>query len=197
VQRFIEHLIARNVYLSPTTDLLGPGGLAGSPFQGEDPDRVYAPKAQRERWQEQAQMMERARTAGQLPPAPPPPDPALGEAALEKQLGFLGMFHRAGGKLLAGTDTGVIRLIPGVALHNELHFLTRAGLDPLTVIQIATQRAAEAMRRDREQGSLTPGKRADAVLLTADPLADICNTRAIELVVKDGAVYRPDELWVR
>lgn len=107
------------------------------------------------------------------------------------------MFHQAGGRLLAGTDTGVIRLIPGVALHNELHFLTRAGIDPLTVIQIATQRAAEALRREHEQGSLTPGKRADAVLLTADPLADIRNTRAIELVFKDGAAYSPDNLWTR
>ncbi|MGH2601573.1 MAG: amidohydrolase family protein [Dehalococcoidia bacterium] len=197
VQRFIELLVEKGVYLSATTDLLGPGGLAGSPHQGEDPDRVYAPRAQVERWQEQAQMMEQARQSGAAPPPPAPPDPALGQAALEKQLAFLGMFLRAGGKLLAGTDTGVIRLIPGVALHNELAFLTRAGVDPLTVIHIATQRAAEAMRRAEEQGSLTPGKRGDAVLLTADPLTEISNTRSIELVIKDGVVYRPDELWVR
>jgi imidazolonepropionase-like amidohydrolase len=84
-----------------------------------------------------------------------------------------------------------------VALHNELGFFAAAGIDNGAILHIATQGAAEAMRRADEQGSLTPGKRADAVLLTADPLADIRNTRAIELVVKDGVVYRPDDLWQR
>ena len=197
VQSFIELLVEQNVYLSATTDLMGPGGLAASPFQGTDPDRVYAPRAQLEQWREQAALLEQARAAGQLPPAPPPADPTLGRAALDNELDFLGRFHRAGGRLLAGTDTGVIRLIPGVALHNELRFLSEAGVPNLTVLHIATQRAAEAMRRADDLGSLTPGRRADAVLLTADPIADIRNTRAIEVAIKDGVVYRPDDLWVR
>lgn len=197
VHRFIELMVARKVYLSATTDLLGPGGF-GFQFREDDPDRAYAPAAQVERWQTQAALMARAREAAGTPaPTPPAPDPAQAQAALANELRFLGMFHAAGGKLLAGTDTGVIRLIPGAALHNELHFLVQAGLDPLTVLHIATGRAAEAMRRADQQGTLTPGKRADAVLLTADPLADIRNTRAIERVMKDGVLYRPEELWAR
>src|SRR5262249_54371867 len=103
VQRFIELMVERNVYLSATTDLMGPGGLGASPFRGEDPDRAYAPKAQVERWREQAAMMEQARQTGAAPPAPPPADVSVGQKALEQQLRFLEMFHRAGGKLLAGT----------------------------------------------------------------------------------------------
>lgn len=194
VHRFIELLVQNQVYLSATTDLMGPGGLGGAPFQGDDPDRRYAPTAQQERWREQAEMMAQARASGQLPP-PPPPDMDVARRALAQELRFLGMFHRAGGKLLAGTDTGVIRLIPGVALHNELAWLVQAGVDPLTVLHIATARAAQAMQRD-DLGSLTVGKRADAVLLTADPLADIHNTRRIDTVIKDGVRYVPDDLWV-
>lgn len=198
VHRFIELLVARKVYLSATTDLMGPGGLGGSPFRGEDPDRAYAPFAQVERWQQQAALIASARAAaGTAAATPPAPDLAVAQAALANELRFIGMFHAAGGKLLAGTDTGVIRLIPGAALHNELHFLVQAGLDPLTVLHIATGRAAEAMRRAGEQGTLAPGKRADAVLLSADPLVDIRNTRAIELVIKDGVLHRPDDLWMR
>jgi imidazolonepropionase-like amidohydrolase len=199
VRRFIDLLVARDVALTPTLDLLGPGGFPSGPYRDPDPDMQFAPRAQRQRWEEMAAAM--ARAGGQSAATPPVPVPApalaVSRAALDQQLRFLGDFHAAGGRLLAGTDTGVLRLIPGVALHNELRFLSEAGVDNLTVLHIATGRAAAALGRPGETGTLTPGSRADAVLLTADPLADIRNTRAIELVVKDGTVYRPDQLWAR
>jgi imidazolonepropionase-like amidohydrolase len=123
---------------------------------------------------------------------------AVRQKALEHLLRFLRMFHDAGGKLLIGTDAAAdADVVPGRSLHTELELFAAAGLDPLTIIRIASQQAAEAMRRANDQGSLTPGKRADAVLLTADPIADIRNTRKIELVIKDGVRYRPEELSQR
>jgi hypothetical protein len=123
---------------------------------------------------------------------------AVRQKALEHLLRFLRIFHDAGGKLLIGTDTpGDVGVVPGLSLHSELELFAAAGLDPLTIIRIASQQAAEAMRRANDQGSLTPGKRADAVLLTADPMADIRNTRKIELVIKDGVRYRPEVLSQR
>ena len=70
----------------------------------------------------------------------------------------------------------------------------RAGLPPIAVLRAATTTAAESLGHDKEFGSIAPGKFADLVLLTADPLADIANAGKIDLVMKGGKTYRPVEL---
>jgi imidazolonepropionase-like amidohydrolase len=72
-----------------------------------------------------------------------------------------------------------------------------AGLTPLEVLGIATQRAAEALGVDDEIGTLEPGKLADIVLLDANPLEDIRNSQAIWRVIKGGWVFDPEELVAR
>jgi imidazolonepropionase-like amidohydrolase len=67
-------------------------------------------------------------------------------------------------------------------------------MTPKQAIETATRRAAEALRRADDQGTLAPGQRADAVLLDADPLADIRNTRRIHRVFKDGVAFDPAAL---
>jgi imidazolonepropionase-like amidohydrolase len=62
----------------------------------------------------------------------------------------------------------------------------KAGLTPMQALVAATGGAARVMHLDKEVGTLQPGKRADFVVLTADPLADIRNTRTIESVWIDG-----------
>jgi len=56
------------------------------------------------------------------------------------------------------------------------------------VIRIATSNAAHALRRQQERGSIAPGLRADLVLLSQNPIDDIANTRAIDLVIQNGHV---------
>ena len=87
-----------------------------------------------------------------------------------------------GNPFLAGCDGSV----PGFCLHDELQILAEAGLSPLQAIQAATINAARLLGREQTQGSIAAGKRADLVLLEADPLADILNTRRIAAVVVRG-----------
>ena len=87
-----------------------------------------------------------------------------------------------GNMFLAGCDGSV----SGFCLHDELQMLTEAGLSPLQAIQAATINPAILLGREKTEGSVTAGKRADLVLLDADPLADIANTRRIAAVVVRG-----------
>ena len=95
--------------------------------------------------------------------------------------------HRAGVPLMTGTDIGAPLLVPGFSLHDELALLVRdAGMTPLQALQAATLTPARVMGLADETGTVEAGKRADLVLLDADPLADIRNTRRIHAVVANG-----------
>jgi hypothetical protein len=99
--------------------------------------------------------------------------------------------HKAGIPIVAGTDQSV----PGYSLHRELEIYVEAGFTPLEAIQSATIEAAKALGVEKESGSLEVGKRGDVLLLDADPLADIHNSRAVWKTVAAGAVYDPAPLW--
>ncbi|TWD13580.1 imidazolonepropionase-like amidohydrolase [Streptomyces sp. T12] len=90
-------------------------------------------------------------------------------------------FIDAGVRVVFSADTGLLTQVPGFAEHRELEALVSAGLPPLTAIQSATQRSA-ALLGLTDRGTLEAGKRADFVVLHADPLEDITNTRRIESV---------------
>ena len=97
-----------------------------------------------------------------------------------------GEMHRAGVPLLAGTDIGAPLLVPGFSMHDELALLVRdAGMTPLQALQAATYTPARVMGAD-SLGAVQAGKLADLVLLDADPLLDIANTRRVHAVVLDG-----------
>lgn len=114
--------------------------------------------------------------------------------AWAKFLRLVGMFHEAGGVVLAGTDCPNVAIVPGYSLHRELELLTRTGMSAMDVLVAATRRAAERLDRAAEFGTIEPGRSADMLLLDADPLADIRNTRRIERVVARGDVLAPDEV---
>ena len=97
-----------------------------------------------------------------------------------------GRAHAAGVPIGAGTDTPIAFAVPGYSLHSELEFLVRAGLSPLEALQSATVRPAEYFSLQGEMGSIDVGKRADMVLLDANPLDDISNTKSIAGVVTKG-----------
>ncbi|MDH4110406.1 MAG: amidohydrolase family protein [Gammaproteobacteria bacterium] len=101
-------------------------------------------------------------------------------------LRMVGRMHAAGVPIAAGTDTPIGYAIPGYSLHTELERLVEAGLAPLEAIGAATLRPAEFFSLQGEMGAIEAGMRADLVLLDADPLADIRNTRRIRAVVSKG-----------
>ncbi len=102
--------------------------------------------------------------------------------------------HDAGVTLTAGTDANNPWIVPGHSFHRELELLCDAGIDPLEVIKIATHNGAKVMGILAETGTIEPGKWADLVLLTSNPLVDISNSREIEWVMQAGRSYRPEDL---
>jgi imidazolonepropionase-like amidohydrolase len=114
--------------------------------------------------------------------APTSPDTTFAAWSLR----LVGWMHERGIPVGAGTDTPINYSLPGYALHSELEMLVRAGLTPLDALRAATVRPAEFFGLEGEMGAIAPGMRADLVLLSADPLADISNTRRIEAVVSKG-----------
>jgi hypothetical protein len=90
--------------------------------------------------------------------------------------------HARGNRFLAGCDG----LVPGFCLHDELEWLTRAGFSPLEALQTATINPARFLGRGAWQGTVEVGKRADLLVLDADPLLDIRNTTGIAAVIVRG-----------
>jgi len=96
-----------------------------------------------------------------------------------------GEMHRAGVRLLAGSDSLDRYVFVGASLHQELQMLVTAGLTPLDALQTATRNSAEFLGR-KDLGAIAAGKRADMVLLEADPTLEIANTQKISAVILAG-----------
>src|SRR5262249_42238763 len=108
--------------------------------------------------------------------------------ALAKLIDVTGDMHRAGVQLLAGSDMTADSLSrrPGADLHQELAMLVEAGLTPMEAIRCATLNPARFLGMEDSLGTIEPGKRADLILLDADPLDNINNTRMIDRVILGG-----------
>lgn len=116
------------------------------------------------------------------------PSPAARETHRQfyrKGLELTGAAHRAGVRVLAGTDY----FVAGADLHRELQQLAAAGLPPDAVLRAATLSPAEYFGLEAQYGTVTEGKRADLLLLNADPLEDVRNTLQIEGVAFNGHFY--------
>ena len=90
--------------------------------------------------------------------------------------------HSMGNRFLAGCDG----LVPGFCLHDELEWFTKAGFSPLEALQTATINPARFLGCEDSQGTVQVGKRADLVLLDADPVFDIRNVTQVACVVVRG-----------
>ena len=113
--------------------------------------------------------------------------PSALERELESRFGALALAaDQAGVPLLAGTDLGDPYVVPGFALHDELQLMVAAGVSPLHALRSATIEPARELGLAGELGSIGPGKAADLVILDANPLSDIRNTRRIRAVVLNG-----------
>ncbi|GAB5486928.1 MAG: amidohydrolase family protein [Parasphingorhabdus sp.] len=101
-------------------------------------------------------------------------------------MGMVAALDREGVSILAGTDAPIGFLTPGASLHEELAMLVEAGLTPLEVIGSATIEPAVFLGIQDQQGTIEPARKADLVMLSADPLVDIANVSAIDAVIKSG-----------
>ncbi len=143
-----------------------------------DPRSRYVPKAQWESWNDDADGTIAADSSR-----------AGREARMDfytKGLEITSAAHQAGVNILLGTDSGDSYIFPGFAVHDELLELVKAGLTPAQALRSATWNSAAFLGQAGEFGSVQAGKKADIVLLDADPLGDIMNTRKIAGVVLNG-----------
>ena len=91
---------------------------------------------------------------------------------------------------MAGTDTAPgVYIMPGFSLHDELANFVEAGFTLMESLQTATSNPAKFLGMEASFGSVEPGKSADLVLLSANPLKDIRNTQKINAVVASGRLF--------
>lgn len=153
---------------------------------GPDPLAKYAPAAWRERtWPMFTRDISKSWST----------DPVADrEKFVQAELKMVGEMKRAGVPILAGTDTAAgVRVYPGFSLHDELASLVQAGLTPMEALQAATLNAGRFLGL-ADTGIIEKGKRADLVLLDANPLEDIGNTRKIQSVVLAGRYFSRADL---
>jgi imidazolonepropionase-like amidohydrolase len=122
---------------------------------------------------------------------PPNQFSPMQDKIFQKEVEAVGVLHRAGIRIVAGTD----QTVPGYSLHREMELYVQAGFTPMEAIQAATLVPAQVMGLDKELGTIEPGKRADMIILTANPLNDIHNSRQVESVITNGTLYNCAELW--
>jgi imidazolonepropionase-like amidohydrolase len=116
-------------------------------------------------------------------------DVAAGDRLWQMYAELIRGMRAAGTRMLAGTDLPVTA--EGSPLHEELALLVEAGLTPMEALQTATRNPAEYLGTLGTEGTVELGKAADLVLLDADPLSDIRNTRRIHAVIVRGRVVEP------
>ena len=179
-KRWIDLLVERDVSLCPTLTVV-PG--ADAPDE-EAFDHLPNYKKMRE---------DRMRLSGRQAPAMTGEMQDRLRPVREKLQELCRRVHEAGGRVISGTDTGAVGVVPGFSLHAELGHLSGAGLSNMDVIRASTARAAEALWRD-DLGTIESGKRADFLLLRSDPLKDIAALRDIQHVVRDGKLFDPQDL---
>jgi imidazolonepropionase-like amidohydrolase len=120
------------------------------------------------------------------------PDTAARAVALRQQL--ILELHRKGAGLLLGSDSPQIFNVPGFAIHRELEYLVDAGLTPFEALQTGTANPAEFFGWSGDFGVVRTGAEADLILLDANPLEDITNTRRIHGVMLRGCWLPRSEL---
>lgn len=146
----------------------------------------YLPRYIREYWDPKNNAHLKNRSAERL---------AVEKLLVKKYLEIVGGMQRAGVKLMAGSDFGANPLLfPGWGVHDEMALLVKAGLTPMEAIQAATRNPATFLGLDRSVGTIEKGKVADMVVLSANPLEDINNTRKVNAVIFQGRMFDRAEL---
>ncbi len=173
-ERLFSHLRRHRSWQVPTLTMLQRLDVPGDP---DDLRMKYVPADEAAFWAQWADARTKERT---------PEQAAQHRELFRRRLRLVGAMRQADVPVLAGTDLGTTYLFPGFSLHDELALLVDAGLTPMQALQAATSAPATFLGLQRSQGTISVGKAADLVVLNADPLADIGNTRRIEAVVVRG-----------
>ncbi|MCP3734263.1 amidohydrolase family protein [Sphingomonas sp. RP10(2022)] len=125
-----------------------------------------------------------------IAPIAGPADAAAYDGAMAKVKQVLKLLHDRGIRLLPGTDDQT-----GLSVHRELQIYAEAGIPVADVLRLATLAPEQYMGHDQQLGSIARGKLADFILLPGDPTRDLAELHRIAMVVKDGTIYFPSEIY--
>ena len=153
-------------------------GLVDTVNAMNDPDLPYAAKRWLAGWPASRASILKGLASDPLP---------VREEFVAHELDIMRKLHAANVPFLAGTDTPAgVDVLPGISLHLELERFVAAGFTPLEALRTATLNPAIFYDKVGDIGGVEPGRIADLVMLRANPLSDIRNTRTIVGVVADG-----------
>ncbi len=110
--------------------------------------------------------------------------------SFQRLIEFVGLLHRSGVRIVAGTDN-----LPGLFLPRELELYVAAGIPPKEVLRIATLGNAEVMKREKEYGRVLPGYVADLILLDGDPTLLMSDLRKVRHVIRGDRLYESAALF--
>ncbi|MEZ0311895.1 MAG: amidohydrolase family protein [Myxococcota bacterium] len=172
---------ANGTWIVPTLSMLHHGAYLDDPSGLVSPeDFAFVSPALRRYWDPSANPLVKGRT---------PEVYAAMRQLYRDYVPLVAAMQRAGVPLLAGTDESNAYILAGAGLHGELQLLVEAGLTPLEALRAATVNPARYLAAESEMGTVAPGKLADLVVLDANPLESIANTRRIHAVVSRGIYY--------
>jgi hypothetical protein len=185
--KIIDLLAKNHVWQCPTLFWERGQWLVDAIDYTKDPDIAYAPRTWVDKQWPRAQK-------GILKSLDTDPLPVR-EKFVTHELDIVRKLHAAGVPFLAGTDTPAgVDVLPGISLHLELQRFVAAGFTPLEALQTATLNPAKFYNKLNDFGTVQPGRIADLVLLEANPLDDIANTRKIAAIIHDGRYLSQQDL---
>ncbi len=179
-ERVADAFKAAGTVMVPTTTVLRSIANLDDPTLGGDPRLKYIPAFLKDGWDPKKDFR-----FSMLKPA----DWALRKVLYARELDVLRVLHRRGVRILAGTDLANPFIFAGASLHDELGLLVSIGMTPLQALQSATIEPARFLGLADSLGSVGPGRVADLVLLSANPLTVIGNVAKIEVVIANGRVF--------
>lgn len=189
-RKWIAAMVDKQVHMGTTLDLLWTA-KAGAEACMQDPDRKLIPPAALGR---QAKMK---KFLGDRPDWDIHPgfyDVGEGSKALEKHQQVVHMLHHAGGRVVGGTDCGALAYPPpGFALLREIELLADV-IGSMAALQAVTSVAANYLRADKDIGAIAPGRYADFLVVTGDPLRDVRELRTLETTYRGGVAHDPQQL---
>lgn len=173
-------LLAADTRIVPTLIVQQQGGRLDQGAVTADYRLGYVPRSLRAEWRAYANIRSKGGRARELRRV---------RGQYEQEVALVGTLWRAGIPLLAGSDAGALYTYPGFSLHDELALLVRAGVPPVQAIRAASGAVTEFLGLADTLGTIAPGKRADLVILDADPVRDIRNTTRIRSVIYRGRLF--------
>ena len=177
--------IRNGTYLTPTRVVDRGLTFIDDISKQDDPRLQYVPASMREDWKPENGMLTRYRTPGYI---------AFRKRRYDMTTRQILLAHRLGVLFLAGTDVSAAYTYPGFSLHDELALFVEAGFTPLEALRTATVNPAQFFGMTDSMGSVEVGKTGDLVVLDANPLVDISNTKRISAAIVAGRLLKRSDL---